>query len=175
MFTPTLPGRSTSVSDFLQDTIGGSHVLLLGCEAYHLPEHVSPHVDFVLPSVHFDTKLKRRSGSAPEPARSIGQPGVGISPKTAGTISQLVTELEQCDEYITPICLRALYGLVYEPVATELNSYGIGMVLLFSAASWSNQSYSRVHPSGVLADRSANVRHELLHRSYWKGAIHGIH
>jgi tripeptidyl-peptidase-1 len=85
----------------------------------------------VLPSVHFDTKLKRRSGSAPEPARAIGQPGVGISPKTAGTISQLVTELEQCDEYITPICLRALYGLVYEPVATELNSYGIGMFYYF--------------------------------------------
>ncbi|KAF8841683.1 hypothetical protein BDN67DRAFT_900913 [Paxillus ammoniavirescens] len=98
----------------------------IACEAYHLPEDVQPHVDFVIPSVHFDAKLNRRSGSeSSQPARDIGQPGVGITPKSAGTIESLVGELEQCDEYITPICLRALYGLVYEPVATELNSYGI--------------------------------------------------
>ncbi|KAG1746464.1 peptidase S8/S53 domain-containing protein [Suillus lakei] len=101
---------------------GQEHV---ACEAYHLPEHISTHVDFVLPSVNFDAKLKGRSGSELEPARAIGQPGVGITPKTTGSISQIVTELEQCDQYITPVCLRALYGLVYEPVATENNSYGI--------------------------------------------------
>ncbi|KAG1881010.1 peptidase S8/S53 domain-containing protein [Suillus subluteus] len=86
---------------------GQEHV---ACEAYHLPEHISTRVDFVLPSVNFDVKLKGRSGSQPEPGRAIGQP---------------VTELEQCDQYITPICLRALYELVYEPVATEKNSYGV--------------------------------------------------
>ncbi|KAG1818301.1 peptidase S8/S53 domain-containing protein [Suillus variegatus] len=93
---------------------GQEHV---ACEAYHLPEQISAHVDFVLPS--------RRSGSPPEASHSLGQPGVGITPKTTGTISQLVTELEQCDEYITPICLRALYGLVYEPVSTDINSFGV--------------------------------------------------
>ncbi|OAX42805.1 hypothetical protein K503DRAFT_766419 [Rhizopogon vinicolor AM-OR11-026] len=101
---------------------GQEHV---ACEAYQLPEHVSSHVDFVLPSVHFDAKIKRRSGSEPEPARAIGQPGVGITPKTTGTVSQILTELEECDEYITPVCLRALYGLVYEPVATDKNSFGV--------------------------------------------------
>ncbi|KAH7883231.1 peptidase S8/S53 domain-containing protein [Phlebopus sp. FC_14] len=102
---------------------GQQHV---GCEAYHLPEDISPHVDFVLPSVHFDTKLKRRSGDSDSvPARDIGQPGVGITPKTTGSVLELVNELEQCDEYITPICLRTLYGLFYEPVATDKNSYGI--------------------------------------------------
>lgn len=87
-------------------------------------------MDFVLPSVHFDGKLKGRPGSEPEHARAVGQPGVGITPKTAGSISETVSELEQCDQYITPACLRALYGLVYEPVATGKNSYGIGMILL---------------------------------------------
>ncbi|KAG2032913.1 Pro-kumamolisin, activation domain-containing protein [Suillus americanus] len=60
----------------------------VACEAYHPPEHISTHVDFVLPSVNFDVKLK-------------------------------------CDQYITPICLRALYELVHEPVATEKNSYDV--------------------------------------------------
>ena len=77
------------------------------------------------PSVHFDAKLTRRSGEAP--ARNIGQPGISTSsPKTTGTVSGIIGELEMCDEYITPICLRALYGLFYEPVAAGQNSYGIG-------------------------------------------------
>ncbi|KAH7925311.1 subtilisin-like protein [Leucogyrophana mollusca] len=100
---------------------GQEHV---ACEAYHLPEHISPHVDFVLPSVHFDAKLTRRSGDDGR-ASNIGQPGVGIKPKTTGAVTETVSEIEQCNEYITPVCLRALYGLEYEPVATEKNSYGI--------------------------------------------------
>jgi len=136
---------------------------LVACEEYHLPQHISDHVDFVLPSVHFDAKIKRRSGNEPEPARAVGQPGVGITPKTAGTISQQVeSELDQCDEYITPICLRTLYNLTYTPVATDKNSYGIGMIPL-SATAWSNSSCSGVHSSGVLGNRSANVRHELFY------------
>ncbi|KAH0829150.1 peptidase S8/S53 domain-containing protein [Lanmaoa asiatica] len=102
---------------------GTEHV---ACEVYHLPEHVQPHVDFVTPSVHFDAKLTRRSGGeTTSPARDIGQPGVGITPKTAGTVSGIIGELEQCNEYITPICLRTLYGLFYEPIATDKNSYGV--------------------------------------------------
>ena len=95
---------------------------------YHLPEHVQPHIDLVTPSVHFDAKLTRRSGGeSAASARSIGQPGAGAAPlKTAGKVSEVLGELEQCDEYITPICLRTLYGLFYEPVATDKNSFGIG-------------------------------------------------
>ncbi|KAF9243182.1 Pro-kumamolisin, activation domain-containing protein [Melanogaster broomeanus] len=100
---------------------GKEHV---ACEAYHLPQDVQPHVDFVIPTVHFDTKLTRRSGDS-EPARDIGQPGVGLSPKTTGAVETLISGLDQCDEYITPTCLRALYGLNYTPVATAMNSYGI--------------------------------------------------
>jgi hypothetical protein len=76
---------------------------------------------------------------------------------------QAVTELEQCDEYITPICLRALYELVYVPVATEKNSYGIGMVSILLTTFGTNFSPSGIHSSGILANRPANVRYELLH------------
>ncbi|KAN0081321.1 Peptidase S8/S53 domain containing protein [Tylopilus felleus] len=104
-------------------TSGKEHV---ACEVYHLPEHVQPYVDFVTPSVHFDAKLTRRSGGETlSTARNIGQPGVGITPKTTGTISGIIDQLEECDQYITPICLRTLYGLFYKPVATAKNSYGV--------------------------------------------------
>ncbi|KDR74659.1 hypothetical protein GALMADRAFT_123401 [Galerina marginata CBS 339.88] len=100
---------------------GAQHI---ACEAYHLPGHVSRHVELVSPSIHFDAILKKRDGSA-VPARKIGMPGVGISPKTTGTIQNLFNDLKNCDKTITPVCLRALYGLVYEPVSPEKNSFGI--------------------------------------------------
>ncbi|KIJ66022.1 hypothetical protein HYDPIDRAFT_174767 [Hydnomerulius pinastri MD-312] len=102
---------------------GQKHVV---CDAYHLPEHIKPHIDFVTPTVHFDAKIFKRSGSGDDgTARSIGQPGYGSHPKTTGQITTLLNQLETCDEQITPICLRALYGLVYEPLAADKNSYGI--------------------------------------------------
>jgi len=93
-----------------------------------LPEHVQPHVDFVTPTVHFNAKILKRSGggSTDGIGLSIGQLGSGTHPKTIGEIQTFMNDLEDCDKQITPICLRALYGLVYEPMAATKNSYGIG-------------------------------------------------
>ncbi|EMD33171.1 hypothetical protein CERSUDRAFT_98768 [Gelatoporia subvermispora B] len=99
----------------------------LACEgAYHLPEHVSKHVDIVTPTLHFDLKMKRSGlpGSVPR----ISQPGAGaVSPKLVGPINDvsILTELEDCNNQITLPCLRALYGFEYSPVATDKNSLGI--------------------------------------------------
>ncbi|KAG0699462.1 peptidase S8/S53 domain-containing protein [Suillus ampliporus] len=89
------------------------NLLLAEYHSYHLPEHVVPHVDFVTPTIHFDAKPQKHDQQNRVP---IGQPGQGSSPKTTG---------KDCDEQITPICLRTLYGLWYEPVSGESNSYGI--------------------------------------------------
>ncbi|KAG1746468.1 peptidase S8/S53 domain-containing protein [Suillus lakei] len=64
---------------------GQEHV---ACDSYHLPEHVQSHVDFVTPTVHFDAKISKRSGSSSPDgtARSVGQPGHGTYPKTTGEI-----------------------------------------------------------------------------------------
>ncbi|KAH9933251.1 subtilisin-like protein [Epithele typhae] len=95
----------------------------LACEGrYHLPEDVAAHVD--LPVVHRRDKASKAS--------QVGQPGFGpVSPKTTGTISvgaledDIFHELEQCDTQITPDCIRALYGFLYEPLAASKNSIGI--------------------------------------------------
>lgn len=94
----------------------------IACESYHLPEHVTPHVDFVTPTIHFDAKVQKRDKYGRVP---IGQPGQGSTPKTTGQIDGLLTQIEDCDKQITPICLRALYGLWYQPIAGDKNSYGI--------------------------------------------------
>lgn len=94
----------------------------IACESYHLPGHVIPHVDFVTPTIHFDAKIPKRDTYGRVP---IGQPGQGSIPKTTGQIDGLLDQIEDCDKQITPICLRALYGLWYQPVSGDKNSYGI--------------------------------------------------
>ena len=89
-------------------------------------------MDLVNPSIHFDAILGRR-GSGAKPAKTIGLPGVGISPKTTGNISTILSRLENCDEMITPNCLRALYDLNYTPLSTKRNTFGIG--------GWHNHSF----------------------------------
>ena len=81
----------TQYSVYEHGTTGTQHI---ACEsAYHLPEHVSKHVDLVTPTLHFDAKLrgrtdegleKRAANPRPGFAKSIGQPGIGMSPKTNG-------------------------------------------------------------------------------------------
>lgn len=53
-------------------------------------------------------------------------PSSSTGPKTNGQKVTITPVLENCDENITPDCLRALYSVNYTPVATDINSYGIG-------------------------------------------------
>ncbi|CCM06013.1 uncharacterized protein FIBRA_08256 [Fibroporia radiculosa] len=67
-------------------------------EKYHLPEHVSKHVELVSPTLHFDARvgevdsrpvgLERRNNEARKSSKyAVGQPGFGTSfPKTTGTV-----------------------------------------------------------------------------------------
>ncbi|EPS94928.1 hypothetical protein FOMPIDRAFT_1025983 [Fomitopsis schrenkii] len=112
----------------------------VGChEKYHLPEHVSKHIDIVSPTLHFDAMPRGPAGqwqkvggrdtsstNASYSAHAIGQPGFGTSfPKTKGTIQGIFNELENCDEQIVPNCLRALYDFVYYPLVPDKNSLAI--------------------------------------------------
>lgn len=58
---------------------------------YHLPEHVSKHVELVTPTLHFDVPIKGRSNDVEKrfqnPGVRPGQPGFGpVSPVTVGSI-----------------------------------------------------------------------------------------
>ena len=126
---------------------GKPHV---GCSYYSVPDHLQPHVDFITPTVHFDTKiqqvkpkpLERRepiekratptTAAAGVPVQSeaavkvITNPNNGVHPKKGADINiqSIITELENCDEFIVPDCLRALY--LFPPGITNnpKNSFG---------------------------------------------------
>ncbi|KAI0342432.1 subtilisin-like protein [Trametopsis cervina] len=94
----------------------------IGCDAgYHLPEHVAKHVDLVTPTIHFDTKLKRRSNSRPE-SSDVKRRSSNTMVKTVDHISH---SLDDCDKQLTPDCVRALYDYHYTPVAADKNSIAI--------------------------------------------------
>ena len=100
----------------------------VACDSYTLPNHLHEHVELVLPSVHFDAHVSRRSDNTRSPsiAHQIGQPSSGTGPKTTGKISPIFGNLAACDEQITPDCLKALYNIIYKPIATSRNSFAVG-------------------------------------------------
>jgi tripeptidyl-peptidase I len=122
----------TKYYEYMHTKTGQTHI---ACDAYSIPEEIQKHVDFITPTVHFDTRVratkKRRKvnsheiqsvkrhtsvvGHKVEPgiAHSIGGPGDGSLPKQGDSIfpGNVLNELESCDTLISPDCLRALYLL----------------------------------------------------------------
>lgn len=103
-----------------------SGAIRLGCDGYHLPKHIQPHIDYITPGVKFSAPVKKRmvkrswppGGSrhgfwGPRPAPPHWQPphyphGPYHYPPGAG---QLPPELRDCGRNITPACIRALYDI----------------------------------------------------------------
>jgi len=136
---------------------GKPHV---GCSEYSVPDDVRPHVDFITPTVHFDTKIpqakplpKREfdetmlemrepepiparvastTAAAGVPVKShaavnvIHSPSNGFLPKKGADINiqNIITELRNCNKFIVPDCLRALYRFPPNVAANPKNSYG---------------------------------------------------
>lgn len=120
---------------------GRQHV---ACAEYHVPEHVSSALDFITPTVHFDTHVMQRA--VPSAARSeagphaavglpvednaakdVGSPGSDSLPKKGADvdIKTIPAELAECDNFITPSCLRALYNFGPGTSAHPDNSLGV--------------------------------------------------
>ncbi|KAF1992112.1 subtilisin-like protein [Aulographum hederae CBS 113979] len=121
------------------DESGQPHV---GCDKYYsLPYDVSPHVDLVMPTLHFDAKvmsreqyLTKRSDRIPitpgkPKEKSIGKGYHRVSPKQGATLASgaLADDLALCDQQIVPACLRSLYNIPESNSTTSAanNSYGI--------------------------------------------------
>ncbi|KAF8576121.1 subtilisin-like protein [Ramaria rubella] len=107
---------------------GAEHI---ACESYSVPAHIQDHIDIILPTVNFDAKVLPRSDPTSPvtgAARQVGAPVSNKHLKTEGKKAKgppSGSDLANCDEQITPDCLRALYNFHYTPVATHKNSYGI--------------------------------------------------
>lgn len=114
-----------------EDSNGAERV---GCEAYHVPEHLTAHVDLIKPTTAFNALfppasegLAKREATVNPPIR-LGSPGNGNGPKTNGAKVDGSTPLglANCSTAITPICLQTLYNFAnYTPVSTDKNTFGV--------------------------------------------------
>lgn len=120
----------------------------IACTEYHVPELVSSFIDFITPTVHFDSHVMQRAvapaatpkaGPQAGPqaavglpvednaASDMGSPDSGSLPKKGADvdIKKIPAELEKCDDFITPSCLRALYDFGPGTSANPGNSLGV--------------------------------------------------
>ena len=102
--------------------------LRLGCDEYHVPVHLSEHIDYITPGVKLSHTLRKRSGSGwpgrphgpwRRPAHHHHRPWP-LPPAAHG----LPPNLRHCDVNITPHCWRALYHLPRGTINDPANSPG---------------------------------------------------
>jgi len=82
-------GKDMSVCASMYSPLGNWLITVQACEAYHLPEHISPHVEIVTPSIYFiylNTIIKKRGANAILPVNRVGPPSKNLLPKTTGRI-----------------------------------------------------------------------------------------
>ncbi len=105
-----------------------------------MPAHVQKHIDLIKPTVQFN----HRAGANLERRRVKPLPNIVSGPVVDSTDASVPTNLANCDNQITLACLRALYGIDYTPVATDKNTFGIGMFVLSYTSFQSNCTLSTV-------------------------------
>jgi tripeptidyl-peptidase-1 len=108
--------------------------LKAACKEYHVPEVLRGHIDFITPTVHFDTNIERRTKrkeprSAPKNGRKGGcgyAPTFRSCPTCApGTnAGDPKTYLGDCANRVTPACVRALYGIPDPSTIQKMDSKG---------------------------------------------------
>ncbi|GAB7355452.1 hypothetical protein MBLNU459_g5957t1 [Dothideomycetes sp. NU459] len=109
----------------------------IACDSYSLPAHITSHVDFVMPGVHFDaktkpdtdlflaadgTRLEKRWTGNPwspkhKPYHHYPGPAYPHHRPESGQICNV--------SFVTPDCLRLLYNVSSNNAAVEGNSLGI--------------------------------------------------
>jgi tripeptidyl-peptidase-1 len=127
----------TKYQVYEHEETGQPHV---ACESYSVPAELRDHIDIITPTLHFDvtpTKHVQSRKLAPQKRDTPTAPGDNKSwqPKQGKVIgstdtvgpstdaAQVTFSLANCNTYITPDCLRALYNL---PNGTlDNSSYGI--------------------------------------------------
>ncbi|KKK13562.1 hypothetical protein P175DRAFT_0483455 [Aspergillus ochraceoroseus IBT 24754] len=89
----------------------------VGCDEYHLPEHIAPHVDYITPGVKMTQAVKRTVKKAKRNSQSRAS---RTSMKTAlkydvpenwSAPKGVPSDLAHCGFNMTPPCIRALYDI----------------------------------------------------------------
>ena len=104
----------------------------IGCDAYSIPSHLQPHIDYITPGVKSSPPLRKRTaGHWPSPWQGPGSQPVHWDPHHHGPwhmppgAQHLPLDLQDCGRNITPTCIRALYGIPMAQLNDSVNALGL--------------------------------------------------
>ncbi|KAK2624864.1 hypothetical protein QTJ16_006057 [Diplocarpon rosae] len=104
----------------------------VGTEKYHVPEHLSSHIDYITPGIKLSPVVKRtvkrnskRASDLIHASLPVGVPEEDKSRAVSAAVAALPPILRNCSIEMSPDCIRALYSIPNSPVAVEGNSLGI--------------------------------------------------
>ncbi|KAJ6623212.1 hypothetical protein B0H10DRAFT_1786898 [Mycena sp. CBHHK59/15] len=108
-----------SAHGHLNLTLTLAHRAPAACNVYHLPVHVILHVELITPGINFSAVLLKHSTQFRD--THPAWPAHNALPVLTSTVHTILDELSMCNTQITPMCLCALYGLVFMPVLVHHN------------------------------------------------------
>lgn len=106
------------------------------CDKYHLPPHISSHVDYVTPGVNLlvpsISEHKKRRRSLKRDLQKRTPPSIKHTPQSQSTsfTGFNPANLSICDRLVTPACIAALYKIPPGTSARPDNTLGIFESLL---------------------------------------------
>lgn len=97
----------------------------IGCDEYHVPEHVQPHIDYITPGIRLLANERRRPSK-----RSLAKRDFGLPPLLAELPALLSVLLGEplttlCSAAITPECIMTMYNISAANSAVKGNELGI--------------------------------------------------
>ncbi|RFU25414.1 hypothetical protein B7463_g10924, partial [Scytalidium lignicola] len=102
-----------------------SGLVYIGSESYTIPASLKHCIDFITPTVQFDTPIKITAHTRRD---TLNKDTLHLGPKIQGPMHPDLTSdknLSNCGGQITPDCLRAMYGIPKGEFNDSKNSYGI--------------------------------------------------
>lgn len=119
-------------------------------DRYHVPEHIQPHIDYITPGIKLTPVVKRTvktKRGTPYAVKNALHVEMGDAPRVlTAAEAALPPALQNCSKNITPDCIRALYGIPQNTVATPGNSVGLYQQGSYFAESDVNQYFAAYAP-----------------------------
>lgn len=89
-------------------------------DRYRLPAHISKHIDYISPGVSVSAPLKRTKAK-----RMLKIPQSSVETRSINTTTIPPNDNARCGEWITPRCLKALYGIPNATLNQPENALGV--------------------------------------------------
>jgi len=101
----------------------------IACDEYHLPTHLTPHIDFIKPGIKLMHGKASRSTLDKRGFKTKGQ-STFSPPVLNPVVPQIINSstsamLANCDKYITPPCIATMYNISKATKAAPGNQLGI--------------------------------------------------